>query len=131
MQKQIFRRRHLREIFGSDYIIAQLIEDRILAKPIVEVEGRKGYWTDEQVKAAQRKIYELENPPIDLTAKRKKRPLCASHKAQIQAARVLREGKNDETDFSPMTLSIQRLRHTAELQARAVAQTLMAKSRFR
>ncbi len=130
MSKQIYRRRDLRELFGSDYKINQLIEDGILERAI-EQPGRKGFWNERQIQAAKRKIYELENPPIDLTAKRKTRPLCASHKAQIQAARVLREEKNDETDFSPMTLSIQRLRHTAELQARAVAQTLRAKSRFK
>lgn len=133
MPKQIYRRRHLREIFGSDYKIDQLIEDRILEKAIVDAPKRKGYWTDRQIRAAQRKIYELENPIIDLTTPRKTRPFNANQKAQIQAAAIRRrlEEKNDETDFSPMTLSIQRLRHRAELQARAVAQTLRAKSRFR
>lgn len=85
MPKQIYRRRHLREIFGSDYMIAQLTEDGIL-EPAIQPKGRKGYWNERQIQAAQRKIYELKNPKIDLTAPRgKTRPLCARHVAQIRA----------------------------------------------
>lgn len=62
MDKLIYKRRDIREYFGiTDYRIEQLIADGILPEPIRKA-GRHPFWQSRQVRVAERRIHDLENP---------------------------------------------------------------------
>ena len=61
-EKLIYKRRDIRQHFGvTDYRIEQLIADGILPKPISK-KGRHPFWQSRQVRLAERRIHDLENP---------------------------------------------------------------------
>lgn len=61
-QKYIYKRRDIREHFGiTDYGIEQLIADGVLPEPIRK-KGRHPFWQIRQVRLAERRIHDLENP---------------------------------------------------------------------
>lgn len=61
-EKLIYKRRDIRQHFGiTDYRIDQLIADGILPEPIRKT-GRHPFWQIRQVRLAERRIHDLENP---------------------------------------------------------------------
>lgn len=82
----VYRRRHLREIFGTtNYQIRILVADKILAEPVRE-NGRQPYWTRAQVERAVRRIEERAKPkPIILDRQRRSKPLSGKIKEQIRS----------------------------------------------
>ncbi len=61
-EKLIYKRRDIRAYFGiTDYGIDQLITDGILPEPIRK-RGRHPFWQIRQVRLAERRIHDLENP---------------------------------------------------------------------
>ncbi len=61
-EKPIYKRRDIREYFGiTDYRIEQLMADGILPRPIHK-KGRHPFWQSRQVRLAERRIHDLENP---------------------------------------------------------------------
>ncbi len=61
-EKLIYKRRDIRKYFGiTDYCIDQFIADGILPEPIRK-KGRHPFWQIRQVRLAERRIHDLENP---------------------------------------------------------------------